>query len=447
MKNKTFVILIIALMAMFFVSLVGIYTGGYLTTKIQPGSMVGEASYIIFIDGTRIYAKNGTTGEIMFSSPDASNVINQAISRLPNGGRIFIQSGKYSLNKTILINKPNILLEGSYGGTRLTTTLNIPLIEVDKPTGNVNLGSKISNFVLRGSGRGNLNANGIYVNNAWGLDLENLIIGDCRNGIFVWMNGIKTIKNIMIEPIGELGLGNCYRGIFQNQTDSSFAGMLSMWDDIDIGYCESDAIYITRADSIWASNLRLIESGGHGLRIDSSAAASNFVNTQIDCMHGDALHLGDNPSGLKLYDTTFVGGAFDGAPSSSTGFSNLGIPSGLGGYGLWLRNGERVTFSSTELGFDGNGKGVWIENSWWITVSDSDVRTSVALDGITINSSSGTKIEGVTVDAAASFPTTGIHYIGSAPNAGTKIVGTSVTGYDTPINVSLDPTAVITASP
>jgi hypothetical protein len=68
-------------------------------------------SYVIWTDGTNYYAKNGRTGQIDFSGTDASTVIQNAIFNLPNGGRIFVKSGTYILNKRVVFDK-NVAIVG-----------------------------------------------------------------------------------------------------------------------------------------------------------------------------------------------------------------------------------------------------------------------------------------------------------------------------------------------
>jgi len=62
------------------------------------------ASYIIFTDGSTVYAKNGTTGEIEFSGADAATVIQQAIDALSgSGGKIFIKKANYLLTSGLTL--------------------------------------------------------------------------------------------------------------------------------------------------------------------------------------------------------------------------------------------------------------------------------------------------------------------------------------------------------
>jgi hypothetical protein len=75
------------------------------------------ASYIIFTDGSRYYAKNGLTGIVEYSDTDASNLLQKLINALSSvGGRIFIKSGTYILSSTVTIsNTRQLVIEGELG--------------------------------------------------------------------------------------------------------------------------------------------------------------------------------------------------------------------------------------------------------------------------------------------------------------------------------------------
>ncbi len=69
------------------------------STIIEAGSNVDTASYIIFQDSEKVYAKNGMTGKIEFHGSDASGVIQSVINALSTtGGKIFIKAGTYILS-------------------------------------------------------------------------------------------------------------------------------------------------------------------------------------------------------------------------------------------------------------------------------------------------------------------------------------------------------------
>ena len=71
-----------------------------------------EASYIIFKDGSTVYAKNGATGKIDFRGTDAATIIQNSHDSLKNGGKIFIKPDTYTIMKTINITKNSVTVEG-----------------------------------------------------------------------------------------------------------------------------------------------------------------------------------------------------------------------------------------------------------------------------------------------------------------------------------------------
>ena len=80
---------------------------------------VSPASYIVYTDGTAIYAKNGRTGNIDFSGADAAAVINQAIAALgATGGTVALLEGQYDIASPINL-ASNVSLVGQGAGTVL----------------------------------------------------------------------------------------------------------------------------------------------------------------------------------------------------------------------------------------------------------------------------------------------------------------------------------------
>ncbi len=86
---------------------------------------VQEASYIIWVDGSTYYAKNGITGKIDYSGPDAATVIQSSIDNLNTtttmGGHIHILAGSYNITHTIHLS-PYLKITGE---ERFTTRLNL----------------------------------------------------------------------------------------------------------------------------------------------------------------------------------------------------------------------------------------------------------------------------------------------------------------------------------
>jgi len=89
-----------------------------ITSRIPP---VSSASYIVYTDGSKYYAKNGDSGMIEYSDTDISsllqNVINTLYSRY-GGGKIFIKRGMYYPTKTVNIpDGIKLIIEGEGNNT------------------------------------------------------------------------------------------------------------------------------------------------------------------------------------------------------------------------------------------------------------------------------------------------------------------------------------------
>jgi len=362
--------------------------------------------------------------------------IHKAIDKLPRnpGGIIFLQEGEYNIISKIVMQHPYLTLEGCYSASWLKTTANIPLIEIKRPTGNVNLGSHVKNLAIKGPGRANTSAHGILIDNAWGVDLENVIIGSCRHGIHIINGGLRRAENIFIDVIGEWGLGNCFRGINCEVTAGN--GLLSFLKNIEIGRCESHAVYIRKVDSIWGVNWRVMESGGSGLKIDESVCGSNMVNIQLDCMHQNGLELN------SCIDFTFNGVMVSAAPAASAGYPEFGIPAGAGLRALLINNSKRIEINNGNIwwGAAANEVAKIMGGSWQVTLTGLYF-LSEGSHGVVIDSSSQTTIAECTVDAPANLAKTGVKYQGTAPTShegGTKLIGSTIHAFATKHDLSID---------
>lgn len=366
--------------------------------------------------------------------------ISDAIAAASTDELIFVQKGIYN---PFTLEKRGVSIVGeSKRGVVISTGINQPLITINKPSGDVNFNT-IKNLTVKGPGRSNTLAHGVKLNGVFEVDLDGLLIYDCRDAIHS-IDARFNLHNINVQPIGEWGYGNCYRGIYHQRTTG--AGLYGSWKKVYMGYLESDAIYIEKIDSLIADDVWLLESGGHGLRVDGTTCASQLSNWQVDCMHGDALHLGENAEAWKFRDTIFEGIVASGAPQNSSGHPELGIPAGLGGYALYLKNGDDVQFEGGQIGH--GGKNIWIEDSYWVWLTDlfckfhSGVTTpgTGLFDGITIKNSDATRLKDVTVSSYYS-PCTGkkgIYYTGAAPNYGTRILGGIVEVFPTKYDLAAD---------
>jgi len=146
-------------------------------TVVEPGSMVTEASYVIFTDGTNYYARNGLTGEIEFQSTNASYVIQSVLDTLTTGGTILLK-GRIFLENGITLKYDGQYLVGLGAGhdgqpTKLIYTGSGSAIRVKKTSGAL-FGFGIKNlFIDLGSSN---DAVGIEVYDAhWG-EIKNVYV-------------------------------------------------------------------------------------------------------------------------------------------------------------------------------------------------------------------------------------------------------------------------------
>ena len=97
-------------------------------SKIYKDIAETVATYIVFTDGSRYYAKNGSTGMIEYSDTDLGRLLNNVINALPKTsytelnetvtntpyGRIIIREGKYDVYTPIVIPPGSIIsIEGA----------------------------------------------------------------------------------------------------------------------------------------------------------------------------------------------------------------------------------------------------------------------------------------------------------------------------------------------
>lgn len=116
-------------------------------------------SYMVYIDDSTVYMKNGSSQKIEWSSVNASAVFNACVGNLTNGGKILVKAGTYLGHLTI--NNDNIQIEGEEQEAtiiKLPEGANIDVINVQA------YGCTISNLKVDGNKDHNTNGNGIKIN-------------------------------------------------------------------------------------------------------------------------------------------------------------------------------------------------------------------------------------------------------------------------------------------
>lgn len=269
-------------------------------TTSTDTSASGENSYIISTDGNVTHATSRSTNRIDFSSNDAAETVNRAISTLPQcGGRIFITAGAYELLSTIVINKP-CTVEGegsgrSHPGQGLTQLIfgNATGIKITCA------GVRISHLQLKGAGEDYAGCYGIHLDASvealnQNMNVEDVMIADTYYAIYG--TGAHDIWDLLLSDVY---INYCNQGLRIDKKTG--AVQLQTWHII-ISHARSDAIYLTRVDAIILDSIYLVEPGGNGIVIASYCSYPLMIrNCQIDECHENGIVLDfENPSSLWL---------------------------------------------------------------------------------------------------------------------------------------------------
>ena len=194
-------------------------------------------SYIIYTDGTTIYAKNGATGQIDFSGTDASTVIQKAINNMTNGGKLLIKAGLYIISSMIYINK-SIIFSGEGYNTILKnqdyTNMNAM---IDVTAENVT----IENLQIDGN-KAKIAVDSSYKNVGISVDASNVII---RNNYIhdTYLDGVagSGISNIIVENNNIWNTG---------KTGASFAGHAIYFSYIESSIIRNNILSPSTGESI-----------------------------------------------------------------------------------------------------------------------------------------------------------------------------------------------------
>ncbi len=185
------------------------------STVMGPRSGVEAASYIIFTDGTNVYAKNGTTGKIQFSG-DATTVIQSVLNAT---GNILFLEGTFNLSKITIKSNTTIRGLGDKTILILKNNSNNRFITNNAPIG------RDQNIVLRdmyidGNKDGQLSIGaGDQFGNAGSIHFENVSNIEV-SGIHIvnaWATGVELINvnnfrvfNNLVENSADDGIGINY---------------------------------------------------------------------------------------------------------------------------------------------------------------------------------------------------------------------------------------------
>jgi hypothetical protein len=261
---------------------------GSLKAVVEPGSMVTEASYVIFTDGSTIYARNGQTGEIEFSGADAATVIQSAINAVlasTYAGSIYIREGLYLIGTNILISAydKSIIIAGA--GKRST---------VFQASADINV------FTIKDGVTAHLRDLKIDMNNKNG----NGIFGDRTGANSQSCNIFGSIEDVYIENVK-----NNYWGIYLINPSYMYIKNIDISTNGNGLLLENNRIDgINRGNShISYVNVQLFGSNCAAIKLNSVNVSSkgminlnSFTNIEIE-----GFGTNSNQNGIVLYDSSY----------------------------------------------------------------------------------------------------------------------------------------------
>ena len=171
------------------------------STVLEPGSLVEEARYTVFQSGGVTYIKNGTTGEIEYSSSSDYSAFYEASNNSGMGDMIFVKNGTYELPNTLPL--PVGVTLKSYGanlnisanaGEAFTvgTTTSAATEQITEISGfNVIGDDGVTNTFINVSRI----RHGFLLSEMTFYDVDNIatVWGDCYNAIFEKLSGINCV--------------------------------------------------------------------------------------------------------------------------------------------------------------------------------------------------------------------------------------------------------------
>jgi parallel beta-helix repeat protein len=279
-----------------------------------------EASYIIWADGSAIYAKNGLTSIIEYSGTDATTVINNAITATHNkgGGTVFIKAGNYTIGASIIL-KSYVTIEGEgWGEQKAATTLRLAdnvNDDVMRTLLQKNYHITVRNLQIEGNDAHQTAGNGIMIYAADRSVIEFCMIKWCKDsGIctagYGGDNCIQTIlKNLFIYGCGKYavyltGPDNLVQGVdlghdyMQNGTEPA---LYLHWADKSIiadsfFWGSKHGIFIDKSNNVLVTGCRVDYNRYDGIVLCNSSRNvidSNEIvhNSQYGIGYADGIRL------------------------------------------------------------------------------------------------------------------------------------------------------------
>jgi len=267
-------------------------------TSMLRSAAVQPASYIVYTDGSRYYAKNGSTGMVEYSDTDATKVIQYAIDKTVEKGywgTVLLRAGIYYLTDTIYLWAGVGLVgekhgwyrvgTGEYTGTILWGNINKPVIKVAVHPNYVGSDPNafsvykcfpyIAKIAIFGSNNQNYGANnGIEITSEAGIYdfvMTGVLVGYV-GGSGLYVNN-QYVKIWITQSYFEY---NYQHGVYAN-----LAGLIAI-NEAYIAYNKGNGVHIDSWGTIFISNSAIqynqqgvVARGGY-VYISSSNIVSNY---------------------------------------------------------------------------------------------------------------------------------------------------------------------------
>lgn len=402
MKNKASVASLCIILVMVSFILVMRSTAGSTTAQSilsSQGTIVypqQRYSYIIYQQSSTYYAKNGTSGQICWSSTNCSSVLYNA--QLGGGQSIFITAGTYSLSNGFLVNTPNNFIYGAGNSTILTSTANISIVHLYYAWN-----TTIQDLCVVGSGTGSSQI-GICIDNANYATVQNCkVLNTGADGIYSSTTNCATVTFNDIENTGACGI-EFYSGqkdnIISNHTNMTQLSGIK-FTGYNAAVSDSNGITDNIVEQYGSS------SGGNGISLylcsDSSVVGNKILNGTGSVWEGHGISVENESNYNTLSGNNIQNISYNGIDVSTSA-------------------GNIVSSNTVDTG-QASGIETYLANN---TVINSNIFENCQHDGIRLNIGSYfNTVEGNTIINCVQ------NGINSQNSSNNKIDDNTIKGFDT----------------
>jgi len=266
------------------------------TARTNLGVAVNPYSYLVYTDGTTIYAKNGTTGSISYSGTDVGLIVTNVINELRNntvpGGTIYFKKGVYYATTSIIMANATVL-EGELTGTN-----------ADGNYGTVNSGT----VIIKNAVFSPMDTLIVYPATISDFtEIKNLRLGIAANTAGGIINIGDNTKFAKIH--NNVITGNQYATNYfairietDNGTDMSFGNVI---ENNFFQFFPEDTIVINDADNFVRNNI-IITEGTRGIYIGSGGGATEISgNHLMSSYNANLLVVQDGANYLRIHHNYF----------------------------------------------------------------------------------------------------------------------------------------------